>query len=954
MPDVLPLLAADEFREILRTFAQGPLEPIEIAGPVDLAGLEFERPIRLDKVVFRDEVVLSGAHFCAGLTLADCQFKRGANLTGIRVGGGLTLSNVISSLHRVHEGPVWQMDAARISGDVLLKNCTFEGDAGHAAFSGNRLHVEGSLLLDACHVLSLARPGEEGRATEFRLNEAVIVGNMQLGRTTADPGFGYADPTGKVNRFESELVACGVAVSGSLNIAMSVFLRDAVFAGSSFRHIQLAAAHFAADLNLFGITCTGIFRVPQWRMPTDAAFTAWQDGGIVIEGSLELSGTRISSQIDFGGLTCRGMINLIGGEIGSFLIASRRFDRSEIGGLSIVDTTFRSYVIVGLASFGPAPSETGATLSIKSSTFANGLGFWSGERRVDVGVSARETTGWTLPGSGQWSDYPRCQVTGEVEISDCRITGDMDLTGIRVSPGPSGQAAGINLTRTHLTGHLRFRSPQSDFEDLAVPTGQREAARRFLALDDEDGAQAVRARAGFLDLSGVEAGHVDLSGLTLDEPPTEPAGRDDRRDPRAGHVYARDIVVAQDFRLFQTAVIGNAAAPACASTMIPKSLRLDGARIDTLVISADSFDDHESTDPEQDGITFNGAQIGTLHVPRREGLARNGFPVPVQLTGLSVHSWDFGTFGESRSLSPALQVRLANAHLDFMDNDVGLNRDVYRSIQRSLRNRGHDKAAIAIHVAEHYRAQWEPRGKWRPGEARKRVWFGRGRAPLADNVRGLGRSARAALRQLARPNPLRLPYDLFVRKYLHYGASVLPLGWLIVVLFVGSWQLIAHVPQNLKLSEDAARLILADKGSTGTLGALTADIRYRRTADVPPRFIPCSDWSQGDAAWTALRYHLPVVSMFARDEFAPAGSEPLVVAAPAWLRAALPETAPAPARGAAADPCTAAPAADPQARIVIAALPFLSAEDWFQFMALANWIMWPLLLTFLVRRIVRD
>ncbi len=950
---LLPLIAADEFRELLRTFAQGPLEPLEIAGPVDLAGLEFERPIDLANIVFRDRVVLSGAHFRAGLTLSGCTFRRGADLTGLKVGGGLTISQITSALHRFHEGPVWQMDAGVISGDLVVQECRFEGDSLRSAFSANRIRVEGSMKLDRLTVTTVAGPQEHNQPTELRINEAAIAGNLQIGQYPWNETGSFELLGKRANRIDADVAIVGASVNGSLNVELSLFARDVVFAGSSFRHVHAVACHFAADLNFFGTVCSGIFRTPHHLRPTDLEASGWEPGGVFVGGGLELSGARILSQLDLASLVCRGTVNMIGAEIGSFLISSRLYDHSEIASLNVVDTTFRSYVHIGSARFGPAPSQTGTTVAIASSSFGNSLLFWSGERRSDIGVTARKPTGWLRPESGDWADYLRCRVTGDVAIRDCAITGEFDLTSMLIEPGPDGRAGGLDLTRTRVSGHLRFRSPLSELDDLEAPQGQRDAARSFAETADAESAGVVRARAAYLDMSGLQAAHVDLSGLSVVEPEAMPDGDqiETVRDPRIGHVFARDAVITQDFRLFQTARLNAAERTECASTTIPRSLRLDGAQIDTLVIAADTFDDHESTDPEMDGITFNDARIGTLHVPRRQGLARNGFPVPVQLTGLTVQNWDFGTFGENRSLSPALQVHLANAHLDFMDNDVGLNRDVYRSIHRSLRNRGHDKAAIAIHVAEHYRAQWEPRGKWRPGEARMRVWFGRDRAPLADNLRGLGRSGAAALRQLARANPLRLPYDLFVRKYLHYGASVLPLGWLIVGLLILSWQLIAHVPQNMKLSEEALRLIIADRTAAGDGRPMTDNIAYRRTSDAPARFLPCADWSQGDAAWTALRYHVPVVSIFARDEFVPDDSQPLVLALPAWASDLLrrPQAGPAPAEACAADP-----ASDRQVRTVLATVPFASAEDWFQFMSLLNWIMWPLLLTFLVRRIVRD
>ena len=135
-----------------------------------------------------------------------------------------------------------------------------------------------------------------------------------------------------------------------------------------------------------------------------------------------------------------------------------------------------------------------------------------------------------------------------------------------------------------------------------------------------------------------------------------------------------------------------------------------------------------------------------------------------------------------------------------------------------------------------------------------------------------------------------------------YGWGTLywaPLMLLSLVLVPISWTMLAN-PANIVATSE---LVAATPGATRTSPPATYGL----------------DWGASDGFWLTLRYHVPVVPMSARGDFRPTQEQALVPI--------------------------------PGGR---AARTLFSAESYALSIYVLNWILWPLFLVGLARRIVRE
>jgi len=145
-----------------------------------------------------------------------------------------------------------------------------------------------------------------------------------------------------------------------------------------------------------------------------------------------------------------------------------------------------------------------------------------------------------------------------------------------------------------------------------------------------------------------------------------------------------------------------------------------------------------AADPSDRGIELENAVVGELFIYRPVALSDvrgNGFPRPVNLRGLTVTSWrlEHGIAGDQ----PGRRVALAGSrepsesnqsgpYLDLLDNDGEYRASTYLSIEKALRDRGHDRAAREVFAAGRYREHrtdfaYSNRFPWRPGHGRRRT-----------------------------------------------------------------------------------------------------------------------------------------------------------------------------------------------------------------------------------------
>ena len=203
--------------------------------------------------------------------------------------------------------------------------------------------------------------------------------------------------------------------------------------------------------------------------------------------------------------------------------------------------------------------------------------------------------------------------------------------------------------------------------------------------------------------------------------------------------------------------------------------------------------------------------IDVFELPRdRETLDKRGrgFPVPLDLTGLVVREWNLCRYeGQTPDAVPGERVDTREAragdYLDVLDNDRQINRPLYQSIGKALRDRGMDSDAIEMHVAERFRVAFEP-GLWAPGQGR--LHGARGQDMLWWCQEGRW------FRRLLRPH-------FFLDRFLfRHGVSLWGSAGLIFALFLSSFLLVASDKRNFELTPTARQLIAAASRPDSPIG----------------------------------------------------------------------------------------------------------------------------------------
>lgn len=629
----------------------------------------------------------------------------------------------------------------------------------------------------------------------------------------------------------------------------------------------------------------------------------------------------------------------------------------------------------------------------------------------DGGRDRREERGWA-------DESARTEVAGKLEVLRCRIAGDLDLTRVRVggdnapandSRPESGagdgrreqESAAIILDGTEVKGRIRFASPESVQLDERAEQEEKDEAKNRLgersspgAADDGSKPWAYDAAADRLSMDNVKAREVDLTGLTL----RRPEGNRSDGDPR-GHVSADDVDIHQEFRCYaeydgpETSLSnlsqdfrdagqfpgksnpqgGSPTPPSSPQTrgsrtsprkkhrrsaQIPGALRLRNAKIGTLIITADSFDDGDSHTADKDGIVLRNATIGCLEIPCREdkkGEKCNGFPASMDFTDAKISRWNFDNSPNSdKSPDHADGYEKAKPYLDVLDNDVNISRDLYRAVARELRNEGRRDAATYVHFAEHYRAFWAQRQVWRKGRGRlRRRW------PWNTILEML----------------TCYVFEPINRKLLRYGADPLPLFGVIIFLAAVSFTLVALDPRNFEIAAGNRQLV-ASQGIRDKLPDFRNHSVARPTAAPDAPYVthgerPCDDgrvlspmpdrWGLADAAWITARYHIPIINIAATDDVVPTDDRGVIYAVRfvddlIGRRDEKPRPAPKELWTQDADDyrsCAKPPqSGEAPTEWVSRRSDPITPEDWFQIMSILNWVMWPLLLTALVGRLL--
>jgi len=947
------LCRPDAFEKLVGVWGTGPRVPVTIMGPVDFSGAQFARPLQFNGVRFSGPVSAVYAKFEAGLTFRGCEFDRGLDLTGAKIGGSLIFETCKFGLPRRAAGGRTELslrlDHATVDGDVKIATSTVQGYCSAAG-----VDVGGDLRFAAVQIGMSA----DANQPAVDLNHARIGGSLSLDHPETRsvlPSFGEAAsraaPSAPArSQYHRTVSAQSVTVGGDLSCGAAIVDDDLWLSGATARNFDLTGARIKGDLVAVGATCGSIFRLRD---------------RCSIGRNLDLSLATIRGQLDLEDIEAVQMIRFNGTACGSFLVASKLGTSVACYSIDAVDSTFSSYVKLHRLSVTRKPvsepvttiEQMTAGISFQSCTFGNGLALW----RPDVSDANDQTKTRVIA----FSDVDlecRTSIKGNLKIVDCQITGDLDLTGVRMEDSEATDQRSddgqISLDRTTVTGALRFCSPESFANRGDIVTIARNNAIK-VANGEQRGCWQAKARK--LRIAGVTATDVDLTGLCLGgdaaAPPTvasgslvdrlgslwrrllgvdRPAPAKPPRTTDLGCVDAARVSVAGTFKIYdevdkttkdsiplptdaRTGALNNAKIDKLsAHAVVPGSLDLEHCTIGELVLSKHSFGKNKSLDPRTDGIVLTDASIGRLRIPqilqdKNDGDAHkdNGFPVPLDLEGAKITSWSFDMGSDGKDEVAGQEN--ADRYLDVLDNDVILHRSIYRAVYAQLRNAGQDDAANRVFFAEAYRAFWSTRGKWKRGH--KRMGHGGGLI-----VRGL-----------------QVLWDWVSRKFLRYGTSPVGLSKVIVGLFLVSLVLVAREPRNFEI-DDSVREVLA-AGDPVDRGYATCDDGTVLGPDP-------SKWGWMDALWLTARYHVPVIGLTARSEFKPTNDRRIIwnSKCPTW-------DDPLPIHWRSA--YTACPPIRADAPVVGHRLPIL-ADGWFNLMLVLNWVLWPILLTFLLRKVLRN
>ncbi|MES2442069.1 MAG: hypothetical protein V4574_04500 [Pseudomonadota bacterium] len=936
-------IANQQFAQLVKEHGNGPFQPVVVLNTVDLSDFAFERTLIFRDVVFRGGIDASGSTF-ASLKFMNCTFEEPLKANNCVFNGDLVLENCrfLCALDDREPATAVQLDRSQVSGKVTLatdgslsmRSAEVRGDvAVHliASLPDKPAQDAAFVRIEHCEIggsieivpkppgtfQERSRPGarqsrariaglvslqgsgcasvkiERIDALAIKLDDAIIRGRCDILTTH------LAAPVNPMLKLGAEPLAAPEPADGWLSAkslqTKRLDIEDLTAAGLdlTFAHTlftTILKATIKGNILAYGATFDYILR-----------FTELDCGG-----NLDLPRAQISGQLALLSGRVAGRVWMSGTTIGSTVMGGDA--ALEIGSLSAVDSSFNSYFSLSHLTVGGADAarfKTGALehgmVEFRHCHFGSYLSFWRASSPVK----------WRGGDDFGWLPRNNVRIWRNLEITHCEI--DSSVTFTRVQLGLNGEVddGALMLDRSRIGGPLQIASPVSVAEREDLPAGRRAAARKAAARSGELAATMRR-----LSLRDVKAIDVDLTGLALADPGATTAG-----EANCGDVRAERIEVTGSFSTYVCADSREAC-----WAVIPGTLRLDEAEIGELRLSENSFGEADQAGRERGpaakvGIVLERAIIGRLHVPRAEASARgtrNGFPVPLDLSGVQVRHWSFDNTlnGEPSSDS--------NEFLDFLDNDEGMHRDVYRSVADALRGAGHDAAAERVLFAEEYRAR-TPASRWRPGDGRpwRRIWF----IDLGLLSRPIGRM------QLTWPRPIRI-LDRVLTSYRRAPTGL----WLpIIGLFALSWVLVSHDPRNFELAE-SAKVSEMLRCRTPVVASGT-DYRVIDGAAIPD---PAS-WSWLQQAWMTARYHIPIINLAVREDIKPSGDRLRLSAGPAAFSGEQLKAAPT-------DLC-ATPNAT--ARASEAHDNRFSAEDWFGIMSILNWIMWPILLTFLLRRALR-
>lgn len=854
--------------EFISHFLAGNTEAIEgreVRGNVALYGRVVPIAVRALDVTFWGDVDMSECRFERSLDLSGCHFAKSVSFRNTHVGGTLDLSEVLVRTQATATGTLLD--------DIYSIDLT-------------GIRVENDLLLTGLTVQYGTAPAKARRNGDLVATGMRIRGQTDLTGIKTD---GSVDLAG--SHFEGNVVVAALDMPDTRDhsciVGGHLMATNCVFQGN----LALSGVTIQGDLQLWSSRIDGVF------FCRPAASSGSQETTIgdfpVIGGDLHL-GTAQISYLDFESCAVKG----------SFMAFAARFGRVNLHfGATVRPCVFGQFIFEGchvegdlrlmaLSVTGRDKTGRGRGASIKGTEVGGALLCWAPSALMNLDEDRRID-----PDRGPESLRPL--IHGDLKIIGCTVTGELDLTNVHVT-------GRIVLDDSSVGRDLSLRSVATAMHDL----------RRFdTQLTGPEHQHLLATRAKALSMTNLVCQNdVDLTGLVLQDDPDDPDEPDPLTDPHPdpGFLDARGCEVRKALRLFKPLSEPLAAGDAGAGgfARVPGAIDLSSSRLGSLILSFNSFEPHikkPNGSAREAGLILAAARIDEFSLPvkvvekRRSGsfrtVARLKIPKPIDMRDIEVAQWDIY---DSDCDNKGLSRRAAFESL--VEADEGYRRSTFLSVERALRNRGHDSDADYIYrLMKRRGAQIDitDRKERATGSLRRKIL-----SPFANGGTRM--------------------FDGLFRFFLGYGTRPGSLAWAIVILWLVA----------LPIFEEKANL-QPSLALLGTESGRFEPDRVAREGEAP------QDWSTTAAVGMSLQFHLPVVALAPRDDWnlrqeGATCYNPRNIPLLGWLldRIAKPRAAPS-----AAESCAGW------------RLP-LPPQIFGVLISILNWIAWPLLLAFAIRRLL--
>jgi hypothetical protein len=884
---------------------RGPHNPIQINDEVNYA---FKQTgiarSRLEGMIFAEKLDLSGVKFSAALELVNCSVAqlilRGAEFdNSLSIVGGSYRNGILLSY-------------ARIAGSILIRSPAHQLVVGNLDLMGIR--IDGSLSIGAQNDMDLDTVGRIRVQGGIVLSEAKIDGTLFV----RDAEIQTLDLSNACIGGNVYLTQIG-GPDRSLTISDSIVVSNAAITGN----FVLEGADIARDLILDNASVGGnIFVKP--KMSASLA--------VAIGGDVKIAGTLSARS-----LSCRGEVALQGADIGGDVI----LEFSEIAALWAFPAESSRVQIGGslrLSRILTRPWIRLEGISIKGDVRVLGSEFSAFYVTVGWISNAADPNGELL--AHEHSIIP--STLGRFLMASSKVYGNLSMPFIQINGTVSvTDRQGLFVENSMIDGEVALWSPYEFHDMWQGRFGNDECPLypwRYSAAVIGEIRICYSKLQGKLNLSFAKAtGQISVTdtevkgGVQFCSTLTVNADLGDESQ--------RNRLAAED--ILNPLMRASAAGASLRMSRIDSDIDLTGlsifydrngpwwtersGTIDATQASVRGTIRAHNEAPAQEAYVevpgkFNLSNVTAARLEVSGHSFPSNLPGPYPILGDKYHNGLIlagGTIGEIRipeigSYRP-FPIAFANLSVtswevpdpDGVSNyrklvkkDAEFRRSNYTSLERYLRNRGQDDHANAI-----YRDM-----RWKELKAIPVAWHWR----ILLNLHGY---------------------------VLGFGTKLLRLFVLIAFVGLLAYPLYRH-PANIeaslkRLAVDAARE--------------TAKESMRTVGESPSP----SDWSAADAFWMEVRFHIPIVAMGMRDEWTPRDNNHTIydIAAFSYSRpmCAPASTVPprievdAPEKRGIARPC------DKSFAFV---LPF-STEDLAGSFAIVNYLMWPLLLAFALRNVVR-